>query len=450
MHRILLAEDDDAIVRLLTDFLREEGFAVTAAAGERSAREALERERFDLALVDLQLADGSGFGVCAAARARQLPVIFLTASSDESTVVSGFDMGADDYVAKPFRPRELVSRIRSVLRRCGRDKAVVTLGDVQTDIERGQVTKNGADVYLTALEYRLLLVSGAVSAAVYLVSARRRYRALADMSQDIDRVLHGLDSQTIAACDEGELAILSSEIRKMTVRLRQAADSQHRERMQLADAMADISHQLRTPLTAINLTLSMLGREGLPEQERRALLQELRRLVTRMEWLVETLLKMSRIDAGAVSFREESCRAADIIQRAVQPLAVPMELRGITLETAAGEECFTGDAAWSAEALGNVLKNCMEHAASYIRVSARETALFTEITVQDDGPGFRAEDLPRLFERFYRGKDAAPASVGIGLALTRMVLSAQNGTIRADNACPGGALFTLRWYRSTV
>lgn len=158
MHRILLAEDDDAIVRLLTDFLREEGFTVTAAAGERSAREALERERFDLALVDLQLADGSGFGVCAAARARQLPVIFLTASSDESTVVSGFDMGADDYVAKPFRPRELVSRIRSVLRRCGRDKAVVTLGDVQADIERGQVTKNGADVYLTALEYRLLLV----------------------------------------------------------------------------------------------------------------------------------------------------------------------------------------------------------------------------------------------------------------------------------------------------
>lgn len=267
------------------------------------------------------------------------------------------------------------------------------------EIRRGLLLLTGITAALCAVGWAmagpccagLLLVSGAASAAVYLVSARRRYRAL-----------------------------------------------------------ADISHQLRTPLTAINLTLSMLGREGLPEQERRALLQERRRLVTRMEWLVETLLKMSRIDAGAVSFREESCRAADIIRRAVQPLAVPMELRGITLETAAGEECFTGDAAWSAEALGNVLKNCMEHAASYIRVSARETALFTEITVQDDGPGFRAEDLPRLFERFYRGKDAAPASVGIGLALARMVLSAQNGTIRADNACPGGALFTLRWYRSTV
>ena len=191
------------------------------------------------------------------------------------------------------------------------------------EVRRGLLLLTGITAALCAVGWAmagpccagLLLVSGAASAAVYLVSARQRYRALADMSQDIDRVLHGLDSQIIAACDEGELAILSSEIRKMTVRLRQAADSQHRERMQLADAMADISHQLRTPLTAINLTLSMLGREGLPEQERRALLQELRRLVTRMEWLVETLLKMSRIDAGAVSFREESCRAADIIWR---------------------------------------------------------------------------------------------------------------------------------------
>ena len=296
----------------------------------------------------------------------------------------------------------------------------------------------------------LTLGLGAVCGTIWYGSTRRRYRELERMSRDIDRILHGQEQQMLPQQEEGELAILRSEIGKMTVRLRENAQRQQEERVRLADAMADISHQLRTPLTAINLTLSMLGREGLPEQERRALLQELRRLVTRMEWLVETLLKMSRIDAGAVSFREESCRAADIIRRAVQPLAVPMELRGITLETAAGEECFTGDAAWSAEALGNVLKNCMEHAASYIRVSARETALFTEITVQDDGPGFRAEDLPRLFERFYRGKDAAPASVGIGLALARMVLSAQNGTIRADNACPGGALFTLRWYRSTV
>lgn len=158
MHRLLLTEDDGAIVRLLTDFLQGEGFLVTAVSGQQEALALLERERFDLALVDLQLTDGSGYGVCAGAKSRGLPVIFLTASSDEGSVVSGLDMGADDYVAKPFRPRELVSRIRSVLRRCGRDKTVVQLGDVLVDTERGRVTKDGGDVYLTALEYRLLLV----------------------------------------------------------------------------------------------------------------------------------------------------------------------------------------------------------------------------------------------------------------------------------------------------
>lgn len=296
----------------------------------------------------------------------------------------------------------------------------------------------------------LLALLGLSAGALFLLSARRRYRALADMSADIDRVLHGLESHSLQGSAEGELAILQSEIRKLTVRLRQAADVQRRQRLQLADAMADISHQLRTPLTAIRLTLSMLGREELPEAERRQRLQELRRLVDRMDWLVESLLKMSRIDAGAVHFQAQPCRAAELVAQAAQPLAVAMELRGIRLLVSAGEEVFTGDAVWNAEALGNVLKNCMEHAASCIRVTARQTALFTELRVQDDGPGFRPEDLPHLFERFYRGSRAEDGSVGIGLALARMVLSAQNGSIRAENAREGGALFTLRWYQGTI
>lgn len=296
----------------------------------------------------------------------------------------------------------------------------------------------------------LLLLLGAAAGLLLWLPARRRYRAIAEMSRDIDRVLHGLESHSIQASTEGELAILQSEIQKMTLRLRQAAQEQREQRLQLADAMADISHQLRTPLTAIHLTLSMLGGEELPAAERQRLLRELRRLVSRMDWLVETLLKMSRIDAGAVSFQPLPCRAADIVERAAQPLAVALELRGIALEVQAGEEELTADPVWSGEALGNVLKNCMEHAASRIRVSARETALFTELAVQDDGPGFQPEDIPHLFERFYRGQNASDNSVGIGLALARMVLGAQNGTIRAENAREGGARFTLRWYKSAV
>ena len=152
MERILLVEDDAQITASLSAFLQSEGFSVETAAGETQARQLVEQTAPGLLLVDVQLAEGSGFGVCAYARSRGLPVIFLTASGDESSVVLGLDMGADDYIAKPFRPRELVSRIRSVLRRYGKEKTLVPLGGV------GRVTRDGRDVYLSALEYRLLLV----------------------------------------------------------------------------------------------------------------------------------------------------------------------------------------------------------------------------------------------------------------------------------------------------
>ena len=100
--------------------------------------------------------------------------------------------------------------------------------------------------------------------------------------------------------------------------------------------------------------------------------------------------------------------------------------------------------------MGNILKNCMEHAASWVQVTARETAIFTEITVQDDGPGFDPEELPRLFQRFYRGKNAGENNFGIGLSLSRQVLAQQNGTVQAENVLTGGARFILRWYKGTI
>lgn len=157
MARILLVEDDRAIVESLGAYLRGEGLDTASAAGERAARELLARERFDLLLVDMALEEGSGRGVCAAAREKDVPVIFLTAAGDEASVVSGLDMGAEDYIVKPFRPRELLSRVRGVLRRRG-GGAVVRLQSVEVDTERGVVMKNGREIPLSALEYRLLLV----------------------------------------------------------------------------------------------------------------------------------------------------------------------------------------------------------------------------------------------------------------------------------------------------
>ena len=156
---MLLVEDDAAIVRALVELLRAEGYEVCTAARQDDAVRLLERDRFDLALLDVTLAQGTGFGVCAAARqvAPNMPVIFLTASDDEYSTVMGLDMGAVDYVAKPFRARELLSRIRAALRRTGAASQVLRLGPIEVDLSAACARKEGRELELSALEFRLLL-----------------------------------------------------------------------------------------------------------------------------------------------------------------------------------------------------------------------------------------------------------------------------------------------------
>ena len=155
--RILLVEDDQAIVETLSEFLESEGFSITSKSSEKPAIAAIDAAPFDLVLLDASLARGSGFPVCKAAKAKGIPVIFLTASGDENSVVKGLDMGADDYITKPFRPRELVSRIRSVLRRSGAESVLLLGNGVTVDPDRGVVTKDGGEIKLSALEFRLLM-----------------------------------------------------------------------------------------------------------------------------------------------------------------------------------------------------------------------------------------------------------------------------------------------------
>lgn len=159
MIKILIIEDDITIVRNLSELLRQEGFDTSCAFDCKTAESKIESEQFDLILLDILLPDGNGFALCKRIKSvTDCPVIFLTASSDEFSVVTGLDIGADDYIEKPYRPRELISRIKSVLRRSGKSQSVVTVGNISVDMDKGIVTKNGRDVFLSALEYKLLLV----------------------------------------------------------------------------------------------------------------------------------------------------------------------------------------------------------------------------------------------------------------------------------------------------
>ncbi len=159
MTNILLVEDDKDIVENLSEFLVSEGFIIRHASGQKLALELLSTEQIDLVLLDISLSDGNGFAVCSAIKFRyNIPVIFLTASDDEFSTVTGFELGADDYIAKPFRPRELVSRIKNILRLTGSTGNTIQLGNVIVDTVKGTATKYGKELYLSALEYRLLLM----------------------------------------------------------------------------------------------------------------------------------------------------------------------------------------------------------------------------------------------------------------------------------------------------
>lgn len=288
---------------------------------------------------------------------------------------------------------------------------------------------------------------GLMALAVWRSDVRRK-RSVERMAQRLDVILHDTSSlQAFDDYDEGELAVLANELQKMCALLRDQTQALRRERDGLADSLADISHQMRTPLMAMNLVVELLGRSDTTPDRRRELLRELRDLSATMSWLVSSLLTLARADAGTLRLTCAPVDVADLLRSATEPLRIAFELNDQTLEVVCTTEgiTFTGDAGWSREALANIVKNCMEHTprGGVVRVEASQDVVATRIVVTDTGPGISARDLPHVFERFYKGEGSSKNSVGIGLALARCLVTAQNGTLTAGNAVGGGARFVM-------
>lgn len=313
--------------------------------------------------------------------------------------------------------------------------------------------------------------AGAVGLVFFAVVSVRRHRQIMGLAREVDEVLHNGRRVDFTTCREGDVAILSSELAKMVARLARTRDSLESERNALSDALADVSHQIRTPLTAIGLMLPVVERADEPRERRRAV-RELEAMLEQVSWLVTTLLKIAKVDAGAMHVERREVNAAEVVRRAVAPLATALDLRDVNLALALDEAAvFAGDAPWTAEAVENIVKNCMEHtpAGGTVTVTVREDALACAISVRDTGPGIAAEDLPHIFERFYRGRgegaaaagageDTAsaadtvrqPAGFGIGLSLAQALVSAQGGTLRAANNPEGGARFDIAFPKLVV
>ncbi|MDE6635733.1 MAG: HAMP domain-containing histidine kinase [Lachnospiraceae bacterium] len=297
----------------------------------------------------------------------------------------------------------------------------------------------------------IMAVTCAAFVVVHFLVTYKRYSRISRMCGDIDNIINGDYHINLDNYKEGELSVLSDEIYKVLSRLKDTAELLEKDKKYLSDSMADISHQLRTPLTSINILVSRLSEEDITNDRKMNLCIELRKKLTGIDNLIDVLLKMSKFDAGTIVFKNEEISVSNVINSAYDAVAVPMELKGQTFEYMADDCTICGDEMWLTESFSYIFKNCMEHTPENgkITVQVNDTALYTEIIIRDTGNGFEKEDIPHLFERFYKGQNASKDSFGIGLSLSRMIIVEQNGTIKADNY-KDGARFTVRFYKQVV
>ncbi len=311
---------------------------------------------------------------------------------------------------------------------------------------------------------------GVLAVAACLGFSRARYREIARLAVEVDEVLHTGRSLEFSSCREGDVAVLRNEIAKMTARLSRTKEQLEHEKSALADAMADISHQIRTPITALCCSLPAIEKADDPA-ERKRLIRRFEGLLDRIAWLVSALLRMAKIDAGALSVDRRLVDVEAVTSRVVRSLGAAFDVRDVSLdvEVAKGAR-FLGDERWCAEALENIVKNCMEHTPSggNVRIDACEDALSTRIVVRDSGLGIHPDDLPYVFDRFYRGSHSSvmreeategeaglargyhAEGFGIGLALAQALVNAQGGTVRAGNEEGRGARFEIAFPKMVI
>lgn len=311
----------------------------------------------------------------------------------------------------------------------------------------------------TGLLARLLPVGltlvGLVSAGFILLLVRYQRvvsAQVAGLSAYLRQIDAGDYSLDVRDNGEGSFSLLKNDLYKVTVRLREQAELLQKDKTALSNLIADISHQIKTPLTSLGVLADLLA-EDPPEADRRAFIERLRAQLGRIQWLTGALLKLARLDAGTAAFKSEPVDVHRLIEKALEPLQIPLEIKNQHLEIHWDDGAsFTGDLNWSAEALTNVVKNCIEHTPEGGRIEIRygANALYTEIMVSDNGEGIMSRDIPNIFNRFYRGENSGESSVGIGLALAKAIFTAQGGDISVRSEPGAGTSFTIRVFRGVV
>lgn len=306
---------------------------------------------------------------------------------------------------------------------------------------------------LSSVAALLALIFSVLFIACSLIFTAWRYREIAKLSAYVRQINGGDYTLDLRDNKEGELSVLKNDIYKVTLKLSEQSSLLKQDKAHLSDAIADISHQLKTPLTSMMVMTDLLSNDKLSEKKRAEFTNNISIQLERIEWLVSSLLKLSKIDAGTVSFNKDEIKVSDIIKKALEPLLIPMDIKELYLSLQ-GEDTvrLRGDLNWTAEALTNIIKNCVEHTprGGKISIVFGVNPLYTEIIISDNGSGIARQDIPYIFRRFYKGKNSGRDSAGIGLNLAHSIITAQNGDIEVWSEEGAGSRFTVKFYTNVI
>lgn len=297
----------------------------------------------------------------------------------------------------------------------------------------------------------IIILLGVIAIIVALIYTNKRDKSLRSINKYLDKVNNGNYELKIEDNGEDEISRLRNELYKTTILLRESAENSEKEKTNLSNSLADISHQLKTPLTSIRIMLDNIEENpNMDEKTRNEFIEEISRQIDWISSLVISLLKLAKFDAGAIVMQDTQINVKKLIDNVINNLAIMIDIKNIKIEEKIDEDVILrADYNWQLEALTNIIKNCIEHSKedSKIKIEVENNSIFVKIKITDEGEGIAKEDLSHIFERFYKSKQASENSIGIGLSLAKTIIEKENGYIKIDSELGKGTTFEIKYLK---
>lgn len=293
----------------------------------------------------------------------------------------------------------------------------------------------------------IILILSMILALSYF---KKIYDDIKDMTDYVYNSSEGRNFEMKNRNQEGQIGLLKTELIKMINILKEKVELLNNEKIFLNNTISDISHQLKTPMTSL-IILNDLMYEDLPKETKIEFLDKMKSQLNRMEWLVKSMLKLSKVEAKVIDFEQKEVKINELIKKSVAPSLIPMEIKDIKLSISGDENTsYRGDINWSSEAFVNIIKNCVEHTpqGGKIDINYNQNPLYSEVVIKDSGEGIDKKDLPHIFKRFYKGKTSKEDSVGIGLAMAKSIIASQNGDIYVESEKNKGTEFHIIFHKT--